>query len=309
MNSHITPSDIKNFLHKNKLPIFLFHGVIKKQEHKVRNYSSKHIEEKLFDSYMKELSDNGNALAMKDVLKHLTNQEPFPSNSFAITFDDGFENNLSIAGPILEKYEIPAMIYLTTDFINANKMSWIDRIEYAVEHSQIKEVQLSVDSPTYSLHDITSKIRFLDLIRKYVKNTSSCDPYAYAEKICEQLNVFGVYSSDDPLDKKLSWDQIKELSQKNGILSFGGHSHTHRNLNFLCSEDLKNELDTSLSLLKCMGGVDSTHYSYPEGLLNCFSQEVIQELKLRKVLCCPTAIYGFNEVSTDPFNLHRIMIG
>ena len=59
------------------------------------------------------------------------NETPFPKNSFALTFDDGFENNMSIAAPILTDYKVPATIYVTTNFIENNEMSWIDKIESA----------------------------------------------------------------------------------------------------------------------------------------------------------------------------------
>jgi len=308
MITAINPSNIEQFLHKDKLSIFLLHGVIKKQEYSVRNYTKKHIEADLFDRYMAVLSVYGNALTMEKVLEHLTTKEPFPVNSFAITFDDGFENNISVAAPILEKYEIPAMIYLTTDFIQNNKMSWIDRIEYAVEFSQLRELKFGLNNFIYSLADNPNKINFLSAVRDFVKKTPDCQPNMFADQICEQLGVEGVHSTDDPLDKKLSWAKIKELNQKKGILSFGGHSHTHPILSFLSPEELKYELDTSISLLWKMGGVESTHYSYPEGLAHCFSGEVVRELKSRMVRCCPTAIYGVNTVDVDPFELMRIMI-
>ena len=44
------------------------------------------------------------------------NNLPFPPNSFAITFDDGFENNLSVAAPLLSDLKIPLTIYITTNF-------------------------------------------------------------------------------------------------------------------------------------------------------------------------------------------------
>ena len=39
---------------------------------------------------------------MDQVLYHIENETPFPKNSFALTFDDGFENNMSIAAQFLQ---------------------------------------------------------------------------------------------------------------------------------------------------------------------------------------------------------------
>jgi peptidoglycan/xylan/chitin deacetylase (PgdA/CDA1 family) len=57
--------------------------------------------------------------------------------AFVLTFDDGFENNYTIAAPILLRLNVPAIFYITTDYIEKNMMSWIDLIEYAAEHSRI----------------------------------------------------------------------------------------------------------------------------------------------------------------------------
>ena len=308
MIQNIKPSNINNFLDKDKLAIFLFHGVIKKQIHSVRNYTMKHIEVGIFDEYMSTLAHYGSPISMNQVLEHLERKKPFPPGSFAITFDDGFENNVSIAAPVLKKYKIPSMIYLTTDFIQNNRMSWIDRIEYAIQNSKNSKIKLHQTQIVYSLNNIDEKITFLKFIRQYVKKTPTIDPNLFANQVCTDLGIPDILSSDDPLDLKLTWSQIKSINMTDELLSFGGHSHTHRILSFLTLDDLNYELDTSISLMKQMSGIDSIHYSYPEGLAHCYSDTVIHQLKLRDIRCCPTAMPGQNLPEADPFKLLRIMV-
>ena len=62
-----------------------------------------------------------------------------PRNAYAITFDDGFENNYSLAAPILDDFNLPATFYFSTDFIENNSMSWIDKIEYCVELKKMEK--------------------------------------------------------------------------------------------------------------------------------------------------------------------------
>ena len=93
--------DLANMLSKDKLIIFLFHGVINKHKDSVRNYSSKHLEKDFFANAIKLLSKKGNSLSMDDVKNHIENKMRFPKYSYSITFDDCFENNISIAEPIL----------------------------------------------------------------------------------------------------------------------------------------------------------------------------------------------------------------
>ncbi|MBT5771995.1 MAG: polysaccharide deacetylase family protein [Flavobacteriaceae bacterium] len=105
----------------------------------------------------------------------------------------------------------------------------------------------------------------------------------------------------------MSWNQVK-LANQSKLLTIGGHSHTHVILSFLNQKELKHELDVSINMLHDKAGVSPTHYSYPEGLANCYNKEVINELKTRGVKCCPTAIFGVNNEKTSSFELKRIMI-
>src|SRR3990167_4977340 len=124
-----------DLLTNDAVVIFLLHGVIHQQTHLVRNYTQKHITSDNFYFFLKDLSHAGTPLSMHDVFEYVTKRKPFPAKSFVISFDDGFENNFSIARPLLRQFSIPAIFYVTTDFIENNHMSWIDRIEYVVELS------------------------------------------------------------------------------------------------------------------------------------------------------------------------------
>ena len=91
-----------------------------------------------------------------------------------------------------------------------------------------------------------------------------------------------ITSSDDPIDKKMNWKQVYEAG-KSDFLNIGGHSHTHQILSFLDSSQLAYELDTSINLLKDKADIKPTHYSYPEGLEHCYSENVINELRKREL--------------------------
>ena len=50
------------------------------------------------------------------------------------------------------------------------------------------------------------------------------------------------------------------------------------------------------------------HYSYPEGQKKDYTNYVINKLKSKKIICCPSAISGKNDIRTDFFNLKRDML-
>ena len=65
--------NLPNFLVKqlknNQISIFLFHGVFKRNNFLIRNYTNKHIHENVFEKCIDNLKKNANPLSMHDVLQ------------------------------------------------------------------------------------------------------------------------------------------------------------------------------------------------------------------------------------------------
>ena len=62
------------------------------------------------------------------------------------------------------------------------------------------------------------------------------------------------------------------------LFNVGGHSHNHLSLGLMSDEDMRYEVDLSISLLNKKAYVSSPHYSYPEGQEIDFNQNVIDYL-------------------------------
>jgi peptidoglycan/xylan/chitin deacetylase (PgdA/CDA1 family) len=61
------------------------------------------------------------AWSLQKILQTLEAGGSVPANVFAVTFDDGYENNLVHALPILEDLQIPATIYIATAFLDSDR--------------------------------------------------------------------------------------------------------------------------------------------------------------------------------------------
>jgi peptidoglycan/xylan/chitin deacetylase (PgdA/CDA1 family) len=300
----MTPADR---LHEDELAIFLFHGVVERSDYEVRNYTHKHLTREVFVDVMEHLTARGRPLSIADVVAHCANAEPFPPCSFAVTFDDGFENNHAIAAPVLSDLGVPATFYVTTAFIDQNAMSWTDRLEYFMEHTARGALRLPWAEGEQAFGDRDSKIGLLEQIRHRVKTDPAIDVDALVADIFAQEGRPELTFSDDPLDRKMSWDQVAELAGHE-LFTVGGHGHTHRILSFLNDEALTGDVWDCLRLLAEKASVGPEHYSYPEGLDHCYSDRVIDVLRQRGIVCCPTARDGTNPLTEGLFALRRIAV-
>ena len=238
------------YLKKDFYKIFLFHGVIKKNKYIVRNYTNKHILEKNFINRIKFFKKNYNILSLEEIFFNIKNKISLPSNTCAITFDDGFENNYSVAVPILEKFKIPTTFYFSTDFINNNSMSWIDKIEYAFEKTKKSTIILPWNLKTLDINSKKKKISILDEIRKVLKHQNkNLIIEKFISNIFLQLGVKKINSLNNEIDKKISWSKVKKLISSN-LFTIGGHSHRHISLTSVPLLEAKIEIDTSIKLFK-----------------------------------------------------------
>jgi len=96
------------------------------------NYDQLTVSPKLFDTQMEYLSKNYNVISIDAAVGSLFTDKS-NNNSVVITFDDGYLDNLENALPILNKYNLAATIYVTTDFCEQVK----SHSRYKGEHKRL----------------------------------------------------------------------------------------------------------------------------------------------------------------------------
>ncbi|MCT7626124.1 polysaccharide deacetylase family protein [Aliarcobacter butzleri] len=90
--------------------ILIYHAFGSKLKHDSYGIS---INPKLFEEHLKFLKNNYKLLP----LNHDTLDNKFDTNSVSITIDDGYKDNL-VAVELMEKYQIPYTIYISTGLID-----------------------------------------------------------------------------------------------------------------------------------------------------------------------------------------------
>lgn len=68
-----------------------------------------------------------------------------PRRAVAVTFDDGYANNLHNAKPILEQFHIPATVFITTGYLINQREFWWDELERLLLEPALLPVELTLD--------------------------------------------------------------------------------------------------------------------------------------------------------------------
>ena len=264
----------------------------------------KHLYVKTFLRQMKYLKRNHNILSMDEVIYYIAKKLNFPPNPVAITFDDGFKNNYTVAAPILSELKIPAAFYIPTYFIDTDEMFWVDKIDYCINRTSVKNISLPYFKHPFHLRTKQDKIKSSALIRAYCKANTNAITNRIIDALIDATRV-KPETADYEKYSKIKWAQLKEMSN-NPLFIIGGHSHTHHILSKLSLQELDFEITESINLLERNLTKKIKHYSYPEGGLQDYNEKVIKKLKANGIRSCLTTIFGLNSKDSNLFELKRI---
>ena len=114
---------------KNKAVVLMYHKVLDKEEIS-SSYSQNGIivSKESFETQIKYLKKNFNIISLNSTIQSLKNKTSLPSRSCLVTFDDGWKDNYQNAYPILKECQIPAVIFLSTDFIGSDQHFWQEKL-------------------------------------------------------------------------------------------------------------------------------------------------------------------------------------
>jgi len=283
-----------NFLKSPKLLILNYHRVC--SSFKKNEYLG--ISAGIFEQHIRFLKDNFKMVSMQDGLR-LLHAGNSGKNYAAINLDDGYMDNYLYAYPILKKYNVPATIFLITDFIGKDHIFWWDRVFNAV--FSIKSGDADIDMGTniiYSkLNDISEKIKLANRINKILANKPADEIERFVAALEKKFTSIKEITSC----LMLGWKEIREMNQ-NGI-SFGSHTKTHSNLCLLKDSEALEELMDSKKVIEQNLRTENCAFCYPFGAFDERIKSLVQRAGFRHAR---STLKGFNNRNSDRLTLASI---
>lgn len=233
-----------------------------------------------------------------------------------VTFDDGYQDNLAHALPVLERFEIPATLFVTTGYIGMREEFWWDEAEELILRRIPSErladltpalislcQELRPSAPPYSTADRRALYVWLC---SWVKSTS-----AKGDPVKRVLSLLREHAGAVPAiresHRSMTLPELKKMAA-HPLVEIGAHTVHHACLGGLSAEEQHFELKESRQYLREELGVPVETVAYPYGSSDTINVDTLQlsrELGFRAGL---TTERGLVCRSSDPFFLPRLFV-
>ena len=252
----------------NNCLISMHHGVVPAGTPK---YNGRHFSVDDFEKHLIYFKRNFQIVSLQQIFDFNKDGHKPAVKTIALTFDDGYVNNINFALPLLEKYRIPATFFVQgMSMEDDNAVTWPDVINI-LRHSF--KGKLKYDEHEFEpilSEDFLDKDKNISLIA-YVKSLTYSHRKDFLQFLEEQYKVSHLIQKVDPqVWKLIGKDQLRELAG-NPLIEIGSHSYSHYCLGSIDSDSARIELSKSKALLETFSQKEVISLAYPDG---SYSQEV-----------------------------------
>jgi peptidoglycan/xylan/chitin deacetylase (PgdA/CDA1 family) len=252
-----------------------------------------------FERQMRFLASHYKVVSLAAAIEHLHGGAADPV--LVITFDDGYEDNYQNAFPILQRYGLPATVFLTTGSIDAQQPIWFSRMAHAFKTTDRQFVDLEIDIPRrFRMRTEEDRLDSNRQVFNLLRASSDSDRQYWYDRVLRDL---GVRDDRANPDRMLRWDQVRLM--KAGGIDFGSHTVNHPFLSKVDPEQAGWEICESKRRIEEELELPVLHFAYPNGRevdLSAGNKELLRRAGYQAAV---STIWGTNFRCTDPMELRR----
>ena len=283
-----------------------------------------------FSEHMEVVRRYAHPIAASDVARAAA-EHRLPRRGVAVTFDDGYVDNLANAKPVLERFDIPATVFVASGYCGQRREFWWEELRrLLLEPGRLprtislspREGGLAWDlgrSENYSLED-------WDRCRLWEQGESN-DPTA-RHGLCRRL--YAILQVAHPAERRALLDQVaawagvgvacreenrpmtpEELLTltADGLVQVGSHTVSHSCLAALSQPEQRQELRESKAQLEAIVGHAVDTFSYPFGFPSShYTEDTVREVADAGYAVAFAGFLGVVRRGSDRLQLPRAVV-
>lgn len=209
-----------------------------------------------FDAQLRLLKRWFEVLPLPDAVDALRTGR-LPARALAITFDDGYADNRTIALPILQRHSMSATFFVTTGFLDGGRM-WNDTVIEALRACTSPEIDLGALG--LGRHRLNSAEERRAAIERVVDRVKYLPMGERQERVDALAKLCGAPLPDGLM---LTSAQVREMRAAG--MTIGAHTVHHPILARLAEDEARDEIARGKASLERILGEPVRLFAYPNG--------------------------------------------
>lgn len=254
-----------------------------------------------FRTHCRYLRRHYRVLPLGELLARARRGEPL-GDAAAVTFDDGYRDNLLLALPVLEEFGLPVTVFLTTEPLDTGRPLWHDRVAYLLERTRRERLTLPLGGETLVL-DLASVQSRLALVEPLIARLKAL-PEAEKQAACARLEEAADLGDYRGLaGDMLTWEDVRAMAARG--VEFGAHTVTHPILSRLPLPAARREILESARRISAEVGRPCALFAYPNGLPGDFTPALEELLAREGFLGAVSRGFAANPSGGNPYDVRR----
>ncbi len=237
-------------LYHRVLPLDLFNGG--------RFFSGLEVTREHFEEQIAYLARSRVPVPIAEFVSGLKDGSLHP-RAVCVTFDDGYLDNFETALPILEKYSVPATIFIAPQLTLRPALAWWYELEAILERLDTLEIEVQGTLHKWDL--ISQRSAAISELNEYCKVSTSSEIEALLVSLRERIKGSGMEWN---VPAMVTPEQIAQLG-RHSLVTLGGHTQSHVCLAVLNDADARKEVELGKKTLQDWGAGPVDYFAYPFG--------------------------------------------
>ena len=282
-----------------------------------------------FGEHLRILKKYGYAMQLQQV-SHALRDRKLPHRGIVMTFDDGYDDTLNTVKPLLDRYDMPATVFVVTGHIGHPREFWWDELERLLLQPQSlpETLRLRINGNLYQWDTGEATNYNQD---EFQRNSGwnfgrADDPtlrHCLFRSLYQLLHFLPKEQQWNVLDVLLRWAGAKEMVRPThrtlsreevvrlaagGLVEIGAHTVTHPVLSAIPLDAQMHEIRGSKIALEEILGGPTESFSYPHGLKSHYTMKTVSAVQEAGFVCACSSFAGVIRSDTDRFQLPRIVV-
>jgi peptidoglycan/xylan/chitin deacetylase (PgdA/CDA1 family) len=197
-----------------------------------------------------------NVLPLGEAVTRLANGA-LPRRAVAVTFDDGYADNVTVALPIMQRLGVPAAFFITVGFLDGGRM-WNDTITDAIGATTGPSLDLrDLGAEVFDVSTVEARRKTLASLLATWKYLPPPQRDAHVAELARRVNGSLAPSA------MMTTEQLLRLARAG--MEVGAHTLRHPILARVPSAEARHEITASKLELQKITGREIAGFAYPNG--------------------------------------------